>query len=144
MHDRYLKPPNPVKMDVTDDVRSRVAEILRDIELRGIDAVRRYSREFDDWDPDSFVVSAAEFQRVSDEIDETLREHIHFAQDQVRRFAQAQRDTLRDLRVEMAPGVVLGHRHIPVATVGAYVPGGRYPMLASSFMTVCRCQGRGR
>jgi sulfopropanediol 3-dehydrogenase len=137
MHDRYLKPPNPPKMAATDELRSRVADILRDIEGHGIDAVRRYSREFDGWEPESFVVGETEFERVAQELDDGLRRHIHFAQDQVRRFAQAQRDTMSDLRVEMAPGVVLGHRHIPVATVGAYVPGGRYPMLASSFMTVC-------
>jgi sulfopropanediol 3-dehydrogenase len=137
MHDRYLKPPNPVTMEATDEVRSRVADMLREIELGGQDAVRRYSRELDGWDAESFVVSDEEFERVSEALDDRLREHIHFAQDQVRRFAQAQRDTLTDLRVEMAPGTVLGHRHIPVSTVGAYVPGGRYPMLASSFMTVC-------
>ncbi len=137
MHDRYLKPPNPVTMEATDEVRSRVADMLREIELGGPDAVRRYSRELDGWDAESFVVSDEEFERVSEELDDRLREHIHFAQDQVRRFAQAQRDTLTDLRVEMAPGTVLGHRHIPVTAVGAYVPGGRYPMLASSFMTVC-------
>ena len=137
MHDRYLKPPNPVTMEATDEVRSRVADMLREIEVGGRDAVRRYSRDLDGWDADSFVVTDAEFERVSDELDDRLREHIHFAQAQVRRFAQAQRDTLTDLRVEMAPGTVLGHRHIPVSAVGAYVPGGRYPMLASSFMTVC-------
>ena len=85
----------------------------------------------------SFVVDDEAFERASAELDDDLKEHIAFAQEQVRRFAQAQRDTLVDLRIEMGPGVVLGHRHIPVGVVGAYVPGGRYPMLASSFMTVC-------
>ena len=110
--------------------------MLRDIERGGIDAVRRWSRELDDWSPESFVVSRDEIARAAAQLDDELKQHIAFAQEQVRRFAQAQRATMRDLRVEPAPGVVLGHRHIPVASVGAYVPGGRYPMLASSFMTV--------
>ena len=133
----FLKEPNPPTVEATDELQSRVAAMLRDIEEGGIDAVRRYSRDLDGWEPESFVVSDEEFQRVSDELDPALKEHIAFAQTQVRTFAQAQRDTLTDLRVDMGPGVVLGHRHIPVGAVGAYVPGGRYPMLASSFMTVC-------
>ena len=133
----FLKDPNPPTVEATDELQSRVAGMLRDIEEGGVDAVRRYSRDLDGWDPESFVVSDAEFERVSEELDPALKEHIAFAQTQVRTFAQAQRDTLTDLRVDMGPGVVLGHRHIPVGAVGAYVPGGRYPMLASSFMTVC-------
>jgi len=133
----FLKDPNPPTVEATDELQSRVAAMLRDIEEGGIDAVRRYSRDLDGWEPESFVVSDEEFERVSDALDPALKEHIAFAQTQVRTFAQAQRDTLTDLRVDMGPGVVLGHRHIPVGAVGAYVPGGRYPMLASSFMTVC-------
>lgn len=136
-HARYIKAPNPPTMEASDELRSRVSEMLREIETGGIDAVRRYSRELDSWDPESFVVTDEEFERAEAKIDRRLREHIAFAQDQVRRFAHAQRETLTDLRVEMGPGVVLGHRHIPVGTVGAYIPGGRYPMLASAFMTVC-------
>ncbi len=136
MHHFYLKPPSPPTLEATDELQARVAAMLREIERDGIDAVRRFSRDLDDWDPASFLVSDAEFERVAEELDPALREHIAFAQSQVRRFAQAQRETLVDLRVDMGPGVVLGHRHIPVGTVGAYVPGGRYPMLASSFMTV--------
>ncbi|HWH95308.1 MAG TPA: histidinol dehydrogenase [Baekduia sp.] len=132
----YLKAPNPPAIEASDELRARVADILRDIERGGLDAVRRWSRELDGWDPDDFVVSDAEFERAAATLDDELRGHIAFAQEQVRRFAQAQRETLSDLRVEMGPGVVLGHRHIPVGAVGAYVPGGRYPMLASSFMTV--------
>ena len=136
MSTRYLKAPNPPTTQATDELRARVSEILRDIEQGGIDAVRRYSLEFDGWAPDDFVVSDAEYARVAAELDDTLKGHIAFAQDQVRGFAQAQLATLTPLEVEMGPGVVLGHRHIPVDAVGAYVPGGRYPMLASSFMTV--------
>ena len=133
---RYLKEPNPPTTEATDELRARVSDMLREIERGGIDAVRRFSAELDDWNPDSFVVSDEELQRAADSLDDELREHIAFAQSQVRGFAEAQRATLTDLRVEMGDGVVLGHKHIPVAAVGAYVPGGRYPMLASSFMTI--------
>jgi sulfopropanediol 3-dehydrogenase len=132
----YLKPPNPPTLEATDELRDRVSGMLRDMEVGGMDAVRRWSAELDDWSPDSFVVTDADFARAEAELGDDLKAHIAFAQDQVRGFAQVQRDSLTDVRVEMGPGVILGHRHIPVQTVGAYVPGGRYPMLASSFMTV--------
>jgi sulfopropanediol 3-dehydrogenase len=133
---RYLKLPNPPPAQVTEELRRRVSEILSDIELGGIDAVRRWSRQLDGWDPESFVVGAEELERAAAGLDEGLREHIAFAQRQIGDFARAQRATMTDLEVQMGEGVTLGHRHIPVQTVAAYVPGGRYPMLASSFMTV--------
>jgi len=117
-------------------VRRRVSEMLSRIERDGDAAVRRYSFELDDWSPPSFVVGADAIRRAAEEVDPQLREHIAFAQEQVRNFARAQRATLRDLDVETLPGVTLGHRHIPVRAVGSYVPGGRYPMLASAFMTI--------
>jgi sulfopropanediol 3-dehydrogenase len=119
--------PGPV---VSGEVRQVVSEMLLRIEQRGEAAVREYSRELDGWDPPSFVVEGGAA------VDEELAAHIAFAQDQVRGFARAQRGALADLEVEPLPGVHLGHRHIPVDAVGAYVPGGRYSMLASSFMTV--------
>jgi sulfopropanediol 3-dehydrogenase len=133
----YLKVPNPAVAAAQDELQERVAGLLREIDRDGLEGIRRISQELDGWDPPSFVVDDEAFERASAELDDDLKEHIAFAQEQVRRFAQAQRDTLVDLRIEMGPGVVLGHRHIPVGVVGAYVPGGRYPMLASSFMTVC-------
>ena len=132
----YLKAPNPPTLEATDEIRGRVSDMLRDIERGGIDAVRRWSAELDDWSPEDFVASGADFDRAAAELDDDLKQHIAFALEQVRGFAQAQRDSLADIEVEMGPGVVLGHKHIPVSAVGAYVPGGRYPMLASSFMTV--------
>jgi sulfopropanediol 3-dehydrogenase len=98
--------------------------------------VRRISSELDDWAPPSFVVEADAIRGASDAIEPELAAHIAFAQDQVRGFARAQLGTLSELEFEPLPGVVLGHRHLPVRAVGAYVPGGRYPMLASAFMTV--------
>jgi sulfopropanediol 3-dehydrogenase len=112
-------------------VRERVSEMLSAIERGGERAVRRYSDELDGWSPDSFVIEAA-----AADVPEELARHVEFALEQVRGFAHAQRATLRDLELETLPGVTLGHRHIPVGAVGAYVPGGRYPMLASALMTI--------
>jgi sulfopropanediol 3-dehydrogenase len=132
----YLKQAPWHSRAVSEDVKRTVSEMLARIDADPETEIRRYSRELDGWAPESFLVAEAEIAAAAERLDEELRAHIAFAQDQVRRFAQAQRDTLRDLEVETLPGVVLGHRHIPVQTVGSYVPGGRYPMLASSFMTV--------
>jgi sulfopropanediol 3-dehydrogenase len=110
--------------------------MLASIQRDGIDAIRRYSAELDGWDPPSFIVDEPTIAAAGEQLDDDLRDHIAFAQQQVRAFATAQRETLRDLEVQTLPGVTLGHRHIPVQSVGSYVPGGRYPMLASSFMTV--------
>lgn len=140
---RYLKEPGPAAAETSLDVSRRVEQMLAEIERGGADAVRRWSRELDGWDPASFVVTAEDAERAAAQVEPALREQIAFAQDQVRTFAQAQRETLTDLRTEPLPGVVLGHRHIPVETVGAYVPGGRYPMLASSFMTVVVAKAAG-
>ena len=133
---RYLKDPNPPTTEATEELRSRVSEILKEIEAGGLDAVRRYSQELDSWAPADFVVSDAELERASAEVGDSIKEHIAFAQNQIRTFATAQRGTISELEMEVGDGVVLGHRLIPVNAVGAYVPGGRYPMLASSFMTV--------
>jgi sulfopropanediol 3-dehydrogenase len=132
----YLKPPSPPTAQDNQDLVARVSAMLLDIERNGLAAVRRLSRELDGWEPDSFVATEDAFQRAAGSLDDGLREHIAFAQAQVAEFARRQRETLTDLRVEMGDGVVLGHRHIPVGAVGAYVPGGRYPMLASAFMTI--------
>jgi len=132
----YLKQAAPWASQSSDDVRQTASEMLSRIERDGLDAVREYSRRLDNWDPPSFVVDDATVRRASDALTEELQAHIAYAQDQVREFAHRQRETMTDLEVELRPGVVLGHKHIPVDGVGSYVPGGRYPMLASSFMTV--------
>jgi sulfopropanediol 3-dehydrogenase len=132
----YLKQAPWQSPGASDDVRRTVSEMLTRIDADPDTEIRRYSRELDGWDPPSFVLDAATIEQAATEVDEELAAHIAFAQTQVRTFAEAQRATLRDLEVETLPGVVLGHRHIPVENVGSYVPGGRYPMLASSFMTV--------
>jgi sulfopropanediol 3-dehydrogenase len=117
-------------------VAAKVSEILLRIDREGMDAVRAYSRELDSWDPPDFAVSQAEIDAAAESLPDSLREAIAFAQDQVRGFAEHQRRTLVDFEVETLPGVQLGQRQVPVAQVGAYVPSGRLPMLASPFMTV--------
>ncbi len=132
----YLKQAPMYSPQATEQVRDTVAEMLKRIEASPERAVRQYSRELDGWDPPSFLVGQDEIARATAALDPALREHIAFSQSQVRAFAEAQRSTLTDLEIELLPGVTVGHRHIPVGTVGSYVPGGRYPMLASAFMTI--------
>jgi sulfopropanediol 3-dehydrogenase len=113
-----------------------VHQIIADVRERGDDAVREYSRRFDGWDPASFRLTPGEIDRCLAQVDPTTITDIEFAQAQVRMFAQRQRETLQDLEVETLPGVVLGHRHLATEAVGSYVPGGRYPMVASAHMSV--------
>ena len=116
--------------------REAVAEIIRRVKERGEDAVREFSRKFDRWDPPSFRLSEGEIARCVESLSARTREDILFAQAQVRNFARAQLESVRPVEVETLPGVVLGHRHIPVANLGCYVPGGKYPMVASAHMSV--------
>jgi sulfopropanediol 3-dehydrogenase len=131
-----LKAASGLADDAGERVRRDVSEMLLRIERGGEAVVREYSRRLDGWDPPGFLVDAAAARAAAESLDDALAAHIDFALEQVRGFAARQRATLGDLEAEVLPGVVLGHRHIPVAASGAYVPGGRYPMLASSFMTV--------
>ncbi|MEW2108596.1 histidinol dehydrogenase [Streptomyces albidoflavus] len=135
---RFLKSPVPAAQVTAAraDVADRVRAILDDIRERGDEAVRQYSEKFDNWSPDSFRLSAAEIERIVAGAPETVLDDIRFVQQQVRTFAQAQRDSLLDVEVETLPGVRLGHRHVPVSAAGAYVPGGRYPLTASAHMTI--------
>lgn len=134
---RYLKTPEKERGRPGDpEIAVRVSEMLSRIERSGIDAVRAYSRELDDWDPPSFLVSEREIRKATASLDDELLRHIEFAQEQVRGFAELQREGLVDFERETLPGVVLGQRHVPVASVGSYVPGGRAPLLASAFMTI--------
>ena len=117
-------------------VRDAVASIIADVRARGDAAVREYSERFDRWSPPDFRLSEEEIERIVATVPSQVRDDIRTAQANIRRFAQAQRDSLTDFEVETAPGVYLGQRNIPVATAGAYVPGGRYPMVASAHMTI--------
>jgi sulfopropanediol 3-dehydrogenase len=132
----YLKRAATPAAQASEEVRSTVTQILQDVERRGESALRDWSLKLDGWAPDSFVVGDAEVAAASAQLSDDLKEHIAFAQEQVRSFARHQRATLSELDLETLPGVRLGHRHIPVDAVGSYVPGGRYPMVASAFMTI--------
>ena len=113
-----------------------VSEMLRDIETGGMDAVRKLSARFDDWNPDSFELNRQQVEAAAATLSEQAKADIEYCQENVRWFAQAQRETLLPLETEIRPGVVLGHRHIPVGTVGSYIPGGRYPMFGSAQMSI--------
>jgi sulfopropanediol 3-dehydrogenase len=117
-------------------VRETVESILAQVEERKDAAIRELSEKFDNWSPKDFHLSPSEVERAIGQVPKRDIEDIKFAQAQVRNFAQKQRDTMLDLEVETLPGVVLGHRHIPVNSIGCYVPGGRYPMVASAHMSV--------
>ena len=117
-------------------VRETVESILADIDARKDQAVRDLSKTFDNWAPKDFRLTAAEVERAIAQVSKRDLDDIKFAQAQVRNFAQKQKDTMKDLEVETLPGVVLGHRHIPVNSIGCYVPGGRYPMVASAHMSI--------
>jgi len=132
----YLKKPPQVPGDDGAAVRSVVSEIISAVERDGDAAVRRYSDKFDGWTPKSFRVGDAEIKAAEEHLNPYLREQIDYAAEQIRTFAIAQRATLTDLEVSTHDGILLGHRHVPIHAVGSYSPGGRYPLIASSLMTV--------
>jgi len=117
-------------------VRQTVEGILADVDARKDAAIRELSEKFDKWSPKDFRLGAHEIERAIAQVPKRDLDDIKFAQAQVRNFAQKQKDTMHDLEVETLPGVVLGHRHIPVNSIGCYVPGGRYPMVASAHMSI--------
>lgn len=135
---RTLKSPTRRHDRAADDsaVAKVVDEIVTAIEAEGDAAVRRYSAGLDRWEPPSFRLAADEIAASLARVPAQVLEDLEFCQEQVRAFARAQRATMVDLEVETLPGIRLGHRHIPVASVGAYVPGGRYPMVASAHMSI--------
>jgi sulfopropanediol 3-dehydrogenase len=124
------------RADITEEVRATVQGIIADIAANGDEAVRRHSEQFDKWSPPSFRLSDAEVAACVDSLSAQELDDIRFAQTQIRNFAQVQRDSMKDVEIETLPGVVLGHRHLPVASVGCYVPGGKYPLVASAHMGV--------
>ncbi len=134
----HLKRGKPAQERAQDDeqVRQVVAGILADIEARGDAAVRELSQKYDGYAPASFRLTAAEVEAAMNKVAARDMEDIKFAQEQVRKFAEAQRASMHDIEVETLPGVILGHRNIPVQSVGCYVPGGKFPMVASAHMSV--------
>ena len=135
---RYLK-KGKVAAEVAESyakVRATVEVILADIEARGDIAVRELSEKFDGWSPSSFRLTTEEIEAAIGQVPDQDVDDIRFAQEQVRNFAEKQKECLNDLEIETLPGVVLGHRNIPVDSIGCYVPGGKYPMVASAHMSI--------
>jgi sulfopropanediol 3-dehydrogenase len=131
------------KAEASAEVRSAVESILADVAERGDEAVRHYSESFDGWTPESFLLTESEIEACIASVPEQTVDDVRFAQEQIRGFALAQRAALADVEVETLPGVFLGHRNIPVESVGCYVPGGRYPMVASAHMSVVTAKAAG-
>ena len=134
----YLK-HGKAESEISDDdnkIRVIVESTLHEIKSRGDDAVRELSEKFDNYTPPSFKLTQEEIDNLISELSPQEVSDIKFAQEQVKQFAQAQRDTMLDLEVEPLPGVILGHKNIPVQSVGCYVPGGKFPMVASAHMSV--------
>ena len=134
----YLKRSKPEAERAEDDakVRAVVEETLSDIEARGDAAVRELSQKFDGYAPENFRLSQSAIDAAMHQVSARDMEDIKFAQTQIRRFAEVQRASMTDIEVETLPGVILGHRNIPVQSVGCYVPGGKFPMVASAHMSV--------
>ena len=134
----YLKRGKPEADRVEDDAKTAavVAATLKDIEARGDTAVRELANKFDSYDRSSYRLTHSEIDTLISKVSPDDLEDIKFAQKQVVNFAQAQRDSMLDIEVETLPGVILGHKNIPVQSVGCYVPGGKFPMVASAHMSI--------
>jgi len=124
------------RSDDDTKIRVTVEDILKDIETRGDEAVRALSNTFDHYNPPAFRLSEDDIKALMNRVSTRDMEDIHFAQGQIRKFAEAQRASMTDIEIETYPGVILGHRNIPVQSVGCYVPGGKFPMVASAHMSV--------
>ena len=135
---KHLKHGKPLeqKAEINASVRATVEAILADIEARGDKAVHEYSAKFDHWNPESLKLTPAQIESCVASLPAQAISDIEFAQAQIRRFAQIQMLSIRDVEVETLPGVILGHKNIPINSVGCYVPGGKYPLLASAHMGV--------
>ena len=135
---RYLKNGKPQAERTEDDtkVRAVVESALADIEARGDRAVRELAEKFDNFSPDSFRLTQDQIDELIAQVSARDMDDIRFAQDQVRKFAEIQRASMQDVEVETMPGVILGHKNIPVQSVGCYVPAGKFPMVASAHMSV--------
>lgn len=135
---RHLKSGASVESrnEADRQVRETVEKTLADIETNGDKAVRQLSEKFDNWSPDSFRLSDADIAQAMSEVSERDLEDIRFAQAQIRHFAEAQLASMQPVEIETRPGIVLGHKHLPINSVGCYIPGGAYPMVASAHMSV--------
>ena len=135
---KYLKEKPPATPDFSPnaDVPSVVRNVIADIRTNGDAAVRKYSTQFDKWEPASFKLSTSEIEEIISQVPKQIIADIKEVQNNVRTFAEAQKASLKDFELEIQPGVHLGQRNIPIRSVGCYIPGGRYPLLASAHMTI--------
>lgn len=122
--------------EADEKVSAVVREVIQDIEANGDAAVRKYSEKFDNWSSESFRLRDEQIRTIIATVPQQVIDDIAFAQQQIRFFAQKQRESIRDIEVETLPGVILGHKNIPVNSAGCYIPGGRYPMVASAHMSI--------
>ena len=135
---RYLK-KGKSESDIKNadaDIRKTVGKIISDVEENGDLAVRKYAASFDNWRPDSFRLTDSQIKTIVDGMPQQVKDDIRFAQQQIRFFAEQQRASISDIEIETLPGVFLGHKNIPVNSVGCYIPGGRYPMVAAAHMSI--------
>lgn len=141
----WIKKAKPTEQQVerNEQVKTDVSRILLDIERRGDAAVRELSVKFDNWDRADYRLTDAEVEETVSKLTQREYDDIIFAQEQVRRFADAQRKSMLDVEIESIPGVILGHKHIPVSAAGCYVPGGKYPLLASAHMSIVTAKSAG-
>lgn len=133
---KFLKQMTPRKSESQAEVQDIVGKIIESVRSEGDEAVRRYSQKFDNWAPASFKVTEEQIAEATKAVSDIDRQTISFAQDQIRRFAQAQFDVIKDFEMEMFPGVVLGQKTVPIDCSGSYVPGGSYPITASANMSI--------
>ena len=135
---KRIKVSKPELEKETDDakVRMQVEAILKEVETNGDQAIRALSEKFDSYSPSQFKLTQSEIESAVQKVSARDMEDIKFAQAQIRKFAEAQRGSMTDIEIETLPGVILGHKNIPVESVGCYVPGGKFPMVASAHMSV--------
>ena len=133
-----LKSSKPESKKLEDDtkVKATVEKILKEVEANGDTAIRQLSQKFDNFNPSNFLLSESEISAAMQKVTTREMEDIKFAQEQIRNFAKEQMKSIKDIEVETLPGVILGHKNIPVQSVGCYVPGGKFPMVASAHMSV--------
>jgi len=142
MTTEHLKRASKTPESETESARKVVSEMVAEIERRGEAAVRDYARKLDNWSGD-ILVSAEEIDRRTKDIPSKTKRDIEYATEQVRRFALAQRDSVRDFSIELAPGLVAGQKLVPINVAGCYVPTGRYAHIASAYMSIATAKAAG-
>ena len=141
----YLKKSNKTNQSFhsNSEISATVSDIIQQVYEQKDQAIRQYSKQFDQYEPDHFLLSQSDIAQAVDRLPSSVLQDIEWAQQQVRTFALKQREAIQDVEVETQPGVILGHKNIPIDNVGCYIPGGRYPMVASAHMSVLTAKAAG-